>query len=740
MGQSATQSQLAAAMKLSLQISAPDFSVSPGSPEDLIIQAFAAALANAEANLNAIQGGLDITSKTGDALDRFAADLGYARQQATQATGYVTFSVTTPPLQDIIIPANTQVMATITSAANTSGTPVSTIYFLTQFQGTIAANTDTSVTVPIIAKIAGSSGNVAANTITSFANTPVYGVTAVTNPLPTTGGQDSETDAEFQTRIGNTVFRNLAGTQDQYLGIIASTPYTTQAKVIGPVSQYTEYIQVPPVDDTQSYEFTNASGVNQYFTGNATVSGTYTTALSSNPNSQYTYTNLPAFITNGQTGTNTVFYREGIDWVLNVAPFSKDYGDAYRFWQAQLPGAPNPLSTDPPTVNQPNVTFMNVIPSDNQSVQAIQPEQVVQFQYSYCSASSRNNPNANLLNAVDVFINGVNNQTASTVLSAPGPAASEFAFTSIVGTPYYYQNFQRWGQPGVYPSTSGNIYLSLYQEPVTGLPAQITVNGTTQSGTQATTFYALGTHYWLVQDITELYGTVRCRNGIEFNPNINGNQTNANDMTGLPLTQYVQGTPIPINGYTYDQNIVNLQALCESAKQITTDVLIHENRTRYFKLDITVVYAPGSTPSVVNAAIQTAVASYFANQTFGALIQIASLIQVVISTVGVQNARWSADLPFGPEPGDYRITETDVNGNPIQEGLTLQIGQLAVVRPGFYNEDFFLADDELASLPIGALSTDTLPGLIIRARSEGSYIRGPFNPTINANLPVLLPD
>ena len=728
-----SQNDFTQSMVAQLRLLDPAISANDGSPELLILETVGAALANATISLNTLSSTLDVQSKSGDNLDRFLALFGFARQTSTQATGFVTFSANSTPANDIVIPANTQVYATLTSPANTTGGSTSIVYFLTQFQGTIPANSSpASVVVPIIAQVGGSSGNVAANTITSFGTAPVYGITAVNNDTATSGGTDAETDAEFQTRFQNTVFRNLAGTEDQYLGLIASTQYSTQAQVIGPVSRYQEYIQVPPVDDTQSYivATSTASGVVSVG-GNSTIVGNYTTALSTVPNSQYIYTDLPNFVTNGLQGASATFYREGIDWILNTTPNTKNFGDAYRFWTAGLPGAENPLSTSAPTLFQPNVTFINVNVSGDPGVDQVQPEQVVLLEHAYLSTASRNNPSANVYNAVDIYVDGQNPVTASTNLAIN---ALPLVFDNNVPSDYLTNtNYQRYGEPETQPGV-GNWFFPLYSEPVISLPSQITVNGlTTVSGIQTTSFYDLGTHYWLVQDITSLYGTVRCRNGIEFNPTINGNVVATGD--GIPLNAFQAGTTFFVSNYTYDKNIVDLQAMCESSKQITTDVLVHEALPRYFKLDITVVYAPGASASLTNTSIQTAVQNYFATKTFGALIQTGSLLQIIFSVPGVQNVRYSADLPFGPTATINRITETDINGNLLTPGFFLWNGTL-VYDPVIFNEDFFIGDDQLAFLPTGQLDSDTLPGLIIRARSESTWVRGPYSQNTNNNLPI----
>ncbi|AIY89881.1 baseplate J/gp47 family protein [Geoglobus acetivorans] len=129
---------------------------------------------------------------TGQSLDNIAALVGFVRTPASKATGTVTFSRSTPATADITIPAGTRV-------ATSDGS----VTFRTTQAVTLSAGS-TSVDAPIEAEQAGSSGNVAANTITKIVD-PVSGIESVNNANPTSGGRDAETDEELRYRIKNTL-------------------------------------------------------------------------------------------------------------------------------------------------------------------------------------------------------------------------------------------------------------------------------------------------------------------------------------------------------------------------------------------------------------------------------------------------------------------------------------------------------------------------------------------------------
>ena len=56
----------------------------------------------------------------------------------------------------------------------------------------------------------------------------------------------------------------MAGTEDQYLALAVSTAYSTKANVIGPVSNYLEYLQVPRINDTELDDTGNGGSAYKY--------------------------------------------------------------------------------------------------------------------------------------------------------------------------------------------------------------------------------------------------------------------------------------------------------------------------------------------------------------------------------------------------------------------------------------------------------------------------------------------
>lgn len=778
-----------------LRLLDPSVSAEIGTPERKIIDTVAEELANAQIDLNQVNSGFDLDSKFGSDLDAFLSIFGFSRQTGAQATGYVTFSRSAKSSYAIPIPQGTQVEA---PSISNEGSAVSLIFATTAY-GEIPAE-ELEVTVPVRCLTTGSIGNVAANTITRFARTPVLGVTSVTNKIATANGADVESDPAFKVRFKNTVFRNLAGTEDQYLALAVATAFTTKANAVGPISRYQEYIQVPDVDDATADPDSGISG-----NGSA---GEWTTALSSIPYSKHIYSNLPYYLTTqAVTSTTNVFYRQEVDFKINTSNIARDRGDTYR---GRISGSGYNVYTDPGAEFQPNLTLFNVYTGENANVVALRPGDIVLFEHSYMSDASRNDYERQLLNCVDVFINGQNPVQADAITVKPNAAfASVNAFSISSESRFYVENFRRIDHPEERP-VAGNFFQPLFWTPVLSVPSTVV----TAEGT-----YREGIHYWAIEDVSDIGRSVRARTGIEWSNSVLAQKTGdsvAEQYTG-PLITADTATDLEIIGYTYDRNIVDLQASLDTNKQVTTDVLAHQGKIRYFKLDITVMYAQGVSVSTVNSQIHTAVENYLNGAYFGTTIQLSDLLQVIHNVSGVDNVRWSRDITEKAVEGvdasgnpRNRMVECDKDGNPLctllfqrktyghtgvkevqvgyytghpekgffyikypgKEAAKITYGSSAatiktkLTEAGFaiesvkgegtplnpfeftfssegyrslmsttshliskttvsettaFDSDFFLKDDELPALPTGELSTDTLPGLVIRKRAQGTW-------------------
>jgi uncharacterized phage protein gp47/JayE len=257
----------------------PSISLEPLTVERKIVDSVADVIAGVQIDQYVTQYQFDVDTKVGTDLDKFVALFGFARRGGSRSTGVVEFSRATPADSDILIRAGTQVSRppTIFSLAQTFTTSIDAILP----RGRL------SVGVPVEANLTGVAANVPARTITLI-NAGGGQVSDVTNPLPTSGGEDPETDPELRIRFKNTIFRNIAGTRDQYLALALVSKYATKANVLGPVSRYIEYLQVEEDGNIQSEI----------------------------PYSKYTY-NFDYYLTDGNTDSETFYAPNGADYTFN---------------------------------------------------------------------------------------------------------------------------------------------------------------------------------------------------------------------------------------------------------------------------------------------------------------------------------------------------------------------------------------------------------------------------------------
>jgi uncharacterized phage protein gp47/JayE len=226
----ATQSDIVSQMIAYLATAEPDLDTSTGSVTRKILDACAASISSASLDSQMLTYQYDIDSMTGAALDAFVQLFGMTRYPAARSAGTVTF--TRPTATDVVTAA---VGAQVASADGT--VVVSTL------TAAVMDATALTVSVPVQAVVAGPDGNVAAGALTQLL-TPVSEVTAVTNTSALSGGANQETDSQLQARWKATVFKNMAGTSQMFLGIALNDPDCQSANVVDGQTRRREQLQI----------------------------------------------------------------------------------------------------------------------------------------------------------------------------------------------------------------------------------------------------------------------------------------------------------------------------------------------------------------------------------------------------------------------------------------------------------------------------------------------------------------
>jgi len=766
-----------------LRLLDPAVSAEIGTPERKLIEATAEMIASSQVDFTVLNQQHDLDTMAGGRLDAYLSIFNFGRQSAVPSYGTVTFSRNTENTSAIIIPAGTQVVANINDDL------LPNINYVT-LQTVVLEAGQLSVSVPVQCAVAGTVGNIDAGQIVGFGSLRVInGITNVTNTQPIIGGMDAESDSQYKLRFQNTFLRNISGTTDMFLALAVGTTGVIKANVVGPMSRYQEYMQVPVVRDPALK--TQSGGYDD--NGNVWVHKR-TSGLSTIPYSKYTYPNN-YYLTNTTLDPATaIFFRPEVDYVFNTPPqdpsnagtnegqsvtvdatggtFTLSFlgavtgsiaedataltvqaalealstigpgnvfvtGSAGGPWtvlfQNELrfrdvpemtgdnsgltggastvviatpsPGAESTYTDDSPAAS-PNITFLNPYDATANPLgnSLLSSGEVVFFEHAYISLNSRNDSTYGILNSVDVFIDGRNLSSGSSIEAFP---ASNHNLQNTNATQWTYQkqtttkviNFRRAIDSA--ECTVGNRIQPLYWQPVMDLPETIQVgdstyykanfynsaNSTYYNQYNSTTgVYSYPAHFALAIEVNSYHGTVRSRNGIEWflsgNNYLNGALAEDGEVYSGSFIDSLEGVSFTVDNYLYDRNVSDLQAVCEKNKQITQDVLVHQAKRRYFRPIVTIMYTLGATRSTVNASIISALDAFYNNQYFGSTIQLSDILQTIHNVPGVDNVRWTNDSPSG-----NKLEEVGANGVTLAGG------------PFYLTTDFYLQDNELPDSP-----------------------------------------
>ena len=700
-----TQSDIAQQMIQGLAVTEPTLDTTIGSPVRSIVDVVAEVVAEAYAGQFLLNYQYDIYTKSGADLDAFVAQFGFTRFAAKRATGSITFSRANAATADIYISIGTQV-------ATTDSPP---IVFNTMTPVIMVAGTS-SVSVPIQAQIGGTSGNVAANTLTTV-TTLQMGFSTITNPTGCAGGTDPESDEALRARFVATVFRALTGTEPMFQAVGLDDPDVSQVNVIGASKVYSENIQIVEgfalssvQDFAYLYPSTSALGPNLYagdiFTEgvdysiatvlmdppidlsvtNSSTGGHYsdigtvgyavvsrTSSGSTLPCSEVTAStsagNLNSFalswvdlytVSTERATTSYDIYVDlgsGLQWLANTTDTS--YTDT---------GFTTPGGNPPATATAYTPPFLSVIGSNI-------ADGIYQLQYEYLPSSSRNDPVNGVTNRVDIY---VNNQRP-VVVTQDSQWTDGYPFTHNASDTYNVENFIR--NDGTWP-VPGNFFVPFVFSPVLdGAPTgPISVGGNN---------YVEGTDFWVVNNTTAFGYGPQSLSGVEWKSTANGAsfQPSLGDAMSLD--------------YTFNQIPTSVQKAAQNWRLVTTDVMVHQ--AKLLNLDMYLGIIMSSTTyskATVLSQVETAISNYLASVSFDQVVQVSEILALVQNISGVVAVRFlnSGDsssilYPTNVEVGStFAIQSVNDADEVLQTYATNVEGQLQRAI------DVPLSDDTLASL------------------------------------------
>jgi hypothetical protein len=265
-----------------------------------------------------------------------------------------------------------------------------------------------SAEVPVRAVVAGISGNVQARSITQFES----GINAVRvyNSLPATGGIDDESDEQLRLRFKSTVFRNVAGTKDQYLGVALAHALVNRASLVGQVSFWSEIVTMTDTGDAE-------------------------------PEAESTNTELSVLVDDSY----------GV-WLYDIEGVDHDGSPSFY-----TQGADYGVSESAGVV---------VFKQSSVPAVAITDGAICRMEYEYLSVVNRNNADGDHPRAVELIVDGEDSilVTAEVVMNTANLFTNDGGSMDVDG----WVRIDDSTQP-----TVGNVFLPLPYQPVLGLPDSI---------------------------------------------------------------------------------------------------------------------------------------------------------------------------------------------------------------------------------------------------------------------------
>lgn len=699
-----TPSAITARMLRALQVAEPSLDTSVGTPIRKIIDVVGEAIAEVYLDNYLLSYQYDIDARSGDDLDAFVSLFGFSRLPARRAAGTLILQRSTPAPQAISIPPGSQ-------AATSDDTPT-----VVQTVGnSIIPRGATSVEVPVVAVLGGTMGNAPAGAIVRWIAS-IEGITSIINPQPLIGGTDRESDEQLRARFKRTLFRNIAGTEDAFLAVGLDDPDVIGAKVYGPLTRWTERIQIQ-----------GGAGLSSITPMHAPrgVRG------ATNANPVVITSNGPHRLVEGDvvylSGVGGNVTANGLRRVLRVVSATEyaladlngeslDGGGAYTsggtMWRIARLGWSDPLSAtfgtniDLGSIAPPyTYTFTggHLLPGIEVVDQESYPDGVYDLTYLYQSQATRNDFNVAVgaQNRVDLWVDGIRPATSTETAVVNGSRL----FTAQDGSIYSRSRYLR--SDGT-PPAAGNLFVRLTFAPLIDVPDSIHVGNTELT---------LGTDFWVVRDQrTAHFGMADAAEGLEVSASSvqagQVNITSSTNATPIVLTvgshSFVAGQRVKVEGhlsntnangswsissvggttitlagstgngaggatgtvtldhpvpieYTTNDVVRSVQERVEDWRLVTTDVAVHQARAVPLRFYVAVILQPGFSEASISVPLRVAVSNLMDEVGIGGILQVSDLLRAMSNVVGVDAVRFlnSGDVPA--------LTVTAAtNASPIQ--------------------------------------------------------------------------
>lgn len=315
------------------------------------------------------------------------------------------------------------------------------------------------------------------------------------------------------------------------------------------------------------------------------------------------------------------------------------------------------------SVNPPRVDVL--------SSAALPDGTLIDLEFDYVSKASRNDLTVPVNNRIDVWCAGQRVQEATQTVVF----RNTITFNNTSTSPYYASSYLR---PFGNPPAVGNVFIPLAWGPIVTVPASIVIGGTTYGLASPTN--ALGT---TVGGVTYAYQIVHQDNEFGYSPR---------SLFGLEWTT----AALPANNtvfsidYTYNAVPHAVQLEIDRWRLIGTDAMAHQAKNVYLKFNIAIIYDLKADHTVVNTAVDTALADYLSKLGLATVVQGSDVLQVIHNVPGVDAVRFlhSGDVVGwnSSTPNAFTVGIQKVIGTTVVQSYVDSNGRV---------KDVFFADNEL---------------------------------------------
>ena len=650
-----------------LAISDPQMNTALGTPVRKIITAVAQEMSSFSVDVNTTTSLYSIDSVSGTELDYLVGQFGFARQEARAARGTVT--VRRDNGDSVFqIPYGSQFYRQATA------TTPSVVFQTTSYQemgvGVL------SIDVAVVASVAGSIGNVPADTITR--SSTQVGYMSITNANPTGGGRDAETDDQLRSRFLLTVFRNVSGTGDQMRGLALAHEKVDKANLIGQESRYVEICQVEkdPVSGNNHADIEQTGwdmdvdhvldSDRRYWVKNVESGAIY-------PHGDYYVES---------NGRSVVFRTKGDSDVIGAISVNSSYplshGDisAYSITNLDteeviteesygLTGVIVDLVNGIVTIGSSTNGGTGVAWRVDYNYNPFVEGDFVQVEFDYASKHNRNG-----LKTVDLYVDSMSEDKVTDIQYVD--------FSKVISS----GNAGNWVRTDGSNPDAGHVYIPLSYQPMSGM------SGYVNMGTSSV--LVEGRHFNRIFDATATSGSSRGMDAIELIGSITTSASGSQfvfDDGSVPAIDDITPLAIP---YFQNGAVSKVQDLIDEQRVVTMDVLVHEAVHRYFVIYLTMMYSVFPQDSV-RQSVTDALVSWAEGRPFGYTIQLSDIETVAANTAGVDNVRVATQNDAGNTMSEYKTS----GGSEVGAYGILEVYQDGKTAKQRFTGDFKLAQNEV---------------------------------------------